>query len=382
MSIETDLSALKANGRTNEIFALMKIWEDLKLKNHFSESALRRMKEKGTEFTLDRDKWPNRAARQVKYGPEQYVSNIDGIENKWTYRNTFDSQPLRISLKSMPRLADYGDPENKVLLRPGPLRFETSIQGPFGRGRNSEGTELNLSISKEQVKIGGQSFEVTALNDSENPDGWACVEIVLDEVHDMRGNRAIGTWVYGDGSGVPLHFVVEDAGRWAVRDWWVRLDFEGWKYVVIPEPAEGEVYGFNYPYSSYWSIRHINYSKMARVYVFLTNIPPKQSVRCFFTQLEALKERPSIIKNPKITVGRQSIMFPVNLETEHYLESMGGTNFRVFDSNGFTIAEKDAQNSVPTVQSGDNAIEFDCDFAEADGQAAKVEIITLGEPFR
>ncbi|MCL5019944.1 MAG: hypothetical protein M1426_05725 [Patescibacteria group bacterium] len=52
MSIETNLSSLKANGRTNEIFTIMKNWEDLKFKNYFSEDALVKIQEKGKEFTL------------------------------------------------------------------------------------------------------------------------------------------------------------------------------------------------------------------------------------------------------------------------------------------------------------------------------------------
>lgn len=382
MSIETNLDALRANGRTKEMFAIMKNWEDLKLENYFSKNAIEKLQQKGKEFTLDKDSQGNWVARQIVYGPEKYIGNLDGKDNAWSFENTFSSQPFRVLIKSMPRLADYGDRENKVLIKPGELNFATSVQGPMGGGRNSEGTSFKMTNSTEQVKIGDMSFKVVATNNSEKPDGWGCAEIIMDQIHDMTKNRAVGTWVYGDGSGVPLHFVVEDAGRWVVRDWWVKLDFKGWKYVLIPEPAKGEVYGFNYPYSSYWPIRHINYSKMARVYVFLTNIAPQQSVSCYFTQLEALREKPSIIKNPKITVGAQAIMFPVTLSTEDYLEFEGSSRFRAFNSEGKTIADNNIQTQAPVLNGGNNQVGFQCDFTAPQEQAAKVEIITLGEPLK
>lgn len=382
MSIETNLATLEVNGRTKEIFGIMKNWEELKFNDYLSPDALEKIRQKGTEFTLDKDNQGNRVVRQIVYGPEKYVAKIDGVDNSWNFENKFGSQPLRVSIKSMPRLAEYGDPENKTLIKLGPLNVETSVQGPMSGPRNSEGTQLNLTLSKEQVKLGEQSFKVTAANTSGNPDGWGCVEIILDRIQDLTQNRSMGTWVYGDGSGVPLHFVLEDNGRWAVRDWWVKLDFKGWKYVLIPEPAEGEVYGFNYPYSSYWPIRHINYSQVTRAYVFLTNISPKQSVTCYFTQLEALKEKKSTIENPCLTIGSQSIMFPITLNTEDYLEYTGSGKFRAFDSFGKIIAEKEITGSTPVLAAGQNKVVFTPASVNPEGQAAKIEIITVGEPFK
>jgi len=382
MSIETNLSSLKTNGRTKEIFAIMKNWEDLKFKNYFSEDALLKIQEKGKEFTLDKDGDGSVVTRQIKYEPEKYIDRIDGVRNSWTFENLFKAQPLQVTIKSMPTLASYGDPENEVLIKPGKLNIETSVNGPMGGPRNSSGTQFNLSLSDEQVKTGDQSFKATAANNSGAPFGWGCAEIIMDQLHDISRNRAIGTWIYGDSSGAVLHFVCEDDSRWVVRDWWIKLDFKGWKYVVVPEPAKGEIYDFHYPYNMYFSIRHINYTRMARVYVFLSEIAPKQNVTCYFTQLEALQEKSGTIKNPKITIGSQTIIFPIMLENEEYLEYKGSNRFRAFNASGFTIAEKEIQGAVPTLNFGSNTITFNCDYSEPDNQAANISIITLGEPFK
>ena len=103
--------------------------------------------------------------------------------------------------------------------------------------------------------------------------------MILDTPKNLTQHRALGAWVEGDGSGAYLHFVLEDSGRWSVRDYYVRLDFTGWRYVRIPEWAKGEVYDFAFPYSNYWAIRSINFGAIARVYVFLTGLPPGASAK-------------------------------------------------------------------------------------------------------
>ena len=142
------------------------------------------------------------------------------------------------------------------------------------------------------------------------------------------------------------------------------------------------MYGFNYPYSNYWSIRHFNFSQAARVYVFLTGIPANGSAGCFFSQLEALKENPGRIVNPRIIAGDQKIVFPVELNTEDYLEYSGSGRFHAFDARGFTIAEDEVQGEVPTIAAGAGNITFDCEHADSEAPAAKIEVIALGAPIR
>ena len=381
MSLETNLATLEENGRTREIFALMKDWEELKLEHYFSAPAIEALREPGREYSLDTDAEGNKVARPIAYGPEHYIDDVHGDAPHWEHENVYAAQPLRLSITSMPGLSAYGSDANIGLLNIGELELETSPQGPMGRGRNSDDTIFDLSLSSEKVQVGEQSFRATATNHATAADGWGCVEVIMDQAHDLRRHRALGTWVHGDGSGVPLHFVVEDAGRWTVRDWWVRLDFEGWRYVVLPEPARGEVYGFNYPYNNYWSIRHFNYSQATRVYVFLTNIPPESDVTCYFSRLEALQENPGRIERPRVTIGSQTAAFPVDLGTESYLEYAGDGLCRVFDARGFQTAEGQVEGTAPEVAAGANPVSLDCHGAVG-APAAKVEIITLGEGIR
>ncbi|MFH1266370.1 MAG: hypothetical protein ABIK89_11645, partial [Planctomycetota bacterium] len=312
MSLETSKSVLDANGRTQEIFATIRNWEELKLAGHFPEPIKEQLRAPGREFTLDRAADGVWQVRPVTYGPEHYVAGLDGEHDLWTFENTHPDQPLRASIQMKPKLAEYGDAANVALLAPpGPLNLCTTGAGPLGGPRQSSGVAFDLEPSPAESPAGDTSFEVTAVNKGPGGAGWGCAEVILDSPKDLTRHRALGAWVEGDGSGAYLHFVLEDSGRWSVRDYYVRLDFTGWRYVKIPEWAKGEVYDFAFPYSNYWAIRGINFGAIARVYVFLTGLAPGAQAQARFSRLEALSEQPLPIGNPGLTVNGESITFPV-----------------------------------------------------------------------
>ena len=53
MSLETGKATLDANGRTAEIFAKIKNWEELKLRGYFPERIREQLRQPGREFTLE-----------------------------------------------------------------------------------------------------------------------------------------------------------------------------------------------------------------------------------------------------------------------------------------------------------------------------------------
>jgi hypothetical protein len=273
----------------------------------------------------------------------------------------------------MASLARFNDAANVVILDPArPLKTYTEGSGPLGSpARQTQGVTYEL-------KAAGENFQVSAINRGEDPMGWGCAEIILDGgPQDLRGHRALGVWVEGDGSGAVLHFTLEDSGRWNVRDYYIRLNFKGRRYMQIPEPAKGEVYDFAFPYSSYWPIRDINYRSIARIYVFLTNLAPGRPAQARFSRLEALKETPRPLENPTLRINGQTVTFPARLETDWYLEFSGSGKARIFDPNGFTKAEVAPGGPVPVplLLRGTNRIAF-----EHRGAPAKVTISTRGKP--
>jgi hypothetical protein len=283
----------------------------------------------------------------------------------------------------MPRLAEYGSRENIVLLEPGPLNLNTKGRGPLGsESHTTKGLTFNITVSNKQPRSGGKSFTVTAGNGGTAQEGWGCAEIILDKPLDLSEHRAVGAWVYGDKSGTCLHFVLEDGGRWSVRDFWVKLDFEDWRYIKIPEAAKGEVYDFVYPYNNYWAIRGIDYKTISRVYVFITNLGPGKSVACYFSRLEALKETPIPVSNPSLTVNGKTIAFPVTLAPDCTLEYNGAGAAKVFNPNGFPGGEVLIKGGIPEVKPGENEVKFMSDTDTRYGQTARITLITRGEAIR
>ena len=369
MSLETTKKQMDGNGRTSEIFAIIRNWEELKLKDYFSEKIREQLKTPGQEFTLQRTTAGQWQVLPVSYSPDKYVQG----ENSWTVENPHSSQPLRVSIEAKPSLAEYGDPANVVLLDPAqPLNIHTSGLGPVGVAeRQTQGLAFAL-------KGDSDGFDVSAVNKGSTPAGWGSDEVILDGAKDLRQNRALGTWVEGDGSGSYLHFVVEDSSRWSTRDYYVRLDFKGRRYVQMPESAHGEIYNFAFPFSNYWAIRDIKFQQILRVYVLLSNLPPDAAVKARFSRLEALRETPQALRNPSLNVNGKSFTFPVELETDWYLEYLGAGKARVFDANGFTKAEVAPKGWVPPLSNGVNKVVFR---GEPCPQA-KVTFMTRGEPLR
>ena len=382
MSLETNHAVLDANGRTGEIFATIRKWEELKIADYFPERIKEQLREPGREFALEQAADEAWQARPVTYGPEHYVARLDGERDVWAFDNTHPAQPLRASIRMKPRLAEYGDASNVALLAPGPLNLCTTGAGPLGRPRQASGLEFGLEPSAAESPAGSTSFEVSAVNKGTAAAGWGCAEVILDKAKNLTRHRALGTWVEGDGSGAYLHFVLEDSGRWSVRDYYLRLDFTGWRYVSMPEWAKGEVYDFGFPYSNYWAIRGINFGAIARVYVFLTNLPPGAAAKARFSRLEALHESPQNVRNPGLSVNGESITFPVTLEPDWYLEYEGSGAVRVFDPNGYTKFTARPDGPPPTLRTGSNEIRFFCDQGEGQGETVKVTLITRGEPLR
>jgi len=369
MSLETSKAALDGNGRTREILGRIKLWETLKLNHYFPEHVREQLKVPGREFALQRDSGGRWRVLPVEYSPERYLKSQD----QWTFTNPYASQSMRMNIDAMPSLANFGDQSNIVLLDPArPLNIYTSGNGPLGNpARHTEGLDFRLNIQEG-------TFHAAAVNRGTTGAGWGCAELLLDGAKDLRQNRALSTWVDGDGSGAYLHFVLEDPGRWLARDYYIRLDFKGRRYIEIPEAAKGEIYDFAFPYSNYWALRNFNFNEIGRMYVFLTGVPAGHSAEARFSRLEALHETEWPVQNIKITVNGKSFHFPSRFETDWYLEYGGRGVARIFDANGFLKQEVSPKGFPPIVHKGPNDIAFLCDRCGP----VRITLSTYGEPLR
>lgn len=289
-------------------------------------------------------------------------------------------QPLRLSLAAAPALATYGDAKNEALLDPAqPLPFLAMGSGPLGKGSSSPpDLSLKLEIASTSTPDGAPACRASLVNTSASM-AWACAYLAIKGSGEVKlsSRRALGTWVKGDKSGAVLHFVIEDINA-KVRDYFTVLDFDNWRRVVMREPAAGEVFDFDYVYSNYWPLHRINLDHIRRMYVFLTNVPPKAKVECLFGRVEALQEIALDMANPGLSVAGQSITFLTTLQPEDYLEYEGAGAPRVFDKNGNPKAAAKTEGSTPHIKTGDNTITFFCDTSAP--PPGKITIMTRGAP--
>ncbi len=369
-SLETRMRVLDGNGRTDECLSLAKVYEQLRLEHYFSEKVRQRLRTPNQDFTLRKDSTGGWGMHPVRYGPARRVGQQDGADNVWTYQNEYPPQALKMRVKARPSPADYGDQENIVLL---------------GRGSSDQWTGESMvpgvALSVEEVAKPVDSREalwrLRTENPSASPSSWMFQSTTLAVPLDLERNRAIGLWVYGDRSGAVLDIRLND-GRFA-RDHLLHLDFEGWKYCEFPEPTGGDVLRYPFPGYELMSLRSFDYSSVVSLSLFVTDVPPGTRVNCLIGRVEALRERGTMITNPRLSVNGEEVELPVTLETNQYLELWDGSEFNHYDQDGHLLTRKVVGVPLPTLRSGANRVEYRSDSYTGAREQVRVEIITMGD---
>lgn len=371
-SLETQMGAVENHGRTAEILALSKVYEELRLNNYFSERVKSILRTPKQDFKLMKDENGNWQMHPMRYGPAVLTPCKDGENIALNVTNEYKSQPFKVRLKTRPAPADFGDSENIVL-----TDFVDLSQWK-GESANP-GFALKIDRSTEQIKIDSGSLKITAKNDSNGRSSWASQTLPLSKPLDLTTNRALGVWVYGDGNGGLLSIRLRDEGTVFCRDHFIRLNFKGWKYCEISEPARMEIYDYQWPGWPLLSVRSVNYRKISALSIFLNDVPPNTAVAIYLSSVEALRERPTTLQNPSFTVNGNLISIPAMLENNHYLEFWGSDEATVFDENGHLISKVKPVGSIPVVTTGANNVVFRCEGSPSSRKQCRVEMITIGD---
>ena len=85
------------------------------------------------------------------------------------------------------------------------------------------------------------------------------------------------------------------------------------------------------------SLRDFAYNKVGFVTLLLTDAPPGKTVTCYLARVEALKEPPTTLVNPTLTLNGSAVRLPVTLENNQYVEYWGEKDATVYDKNGYTL---------------------------------------------
>lgn len=371
ISLETNLSTLKQNGRTMEILSRCKEWETLRIQNYFSETVKAELRKPGIEHTLRKSPNGEYDVYPVRYEPRHRITGLDDGSQIWTSANTFERQPIKLRLRAECTPAAFGDASNIVLTDFADISdFKTAGSG---------GISGTFAVSEERVKEGKVSARFEAANASDSSDNWCRQTIQLKKPLDLLNNRGVGLWVYGDGSGAVLNIQLLDSGHAMFHDHYVTLNFYGWQYCELPYWEDDALYKFRLPYEIAFASYSIKYSAIDRVNIFLFNVPVHGKTVCYLSRIEALKENPTELVNPCLGIGNQSLVFPVTLKEDEYLEFWGTGTFKHFDPNGFVLAEGQPIGNIPEMEAGQNQVKFGCKVNNPRSARANVSLITMGE---
>lgn len=370
VSLETNLAALKRNGRTDEMLSLLGRYERLRLDGDVSAELRARLREGEWH-------WLEPGGRPV-FAPIRYDAYRADAPGEIPVRNPFGPQPLRFRLQAVPTLAPPGDAANVVLVRAEPPAELPSPRATSGQSSPAMPGALAARID----------FTQPAANRSGDwalPPGAATAG-GEGRALDLLRHRALAVRLRVDAferaadEPPPVLNVQLEAGAKTYREHYIDLDFSGQRVVILPEPttertlAEFRPSHANYEFKS--AMYGFNYGHVVALNFRWMRLPKQGGIRCAIASVEALAETDTKLGNPEIAIGERRMVVGHELATGDYAEFHGEGPIRVFDRNGALRAELPAPADVPTLPAGPSALRY----AAAPGGPAKLMLITLGEP--
>ncbi|MGB9596640.1 MAG: hypothetical protein ACPL7B_10210, partial [Candidatus Poribacteria bacterium] len=365
-----DPSSISAVPAYERLANIMRQYEELRRSNYFSNEVKAKLKVPGDEFTLVMDSdgsWKFQSAQYAKHK----VGGINGWSNVWDFNNKFDRQPLKLRIEALMSAGSYNSSDNIII---------TDFADPssFSEQLNAQGISSSLESLSDDRSIGIYS----ATNNRSTPIGsYAKIGKNFSNLN-IGGHQALGVWVYGDGQGEVLNFQLKSPEHISggIGEHYVIVDFIGWRYFELIEP-EGERYAqYSWPYGWAYSIyrESVNYNNIESLNLWFNNIPVGKTAKCLIKPIKALPLINCKIINPAITVGDETIIFPVEMESGFYLEFNSILDCKLYGQRGELIKEVKPQGRVPNLVDGINKIKFVCDNSSDVSSRANVTIISKG----
>jgi len=352
-------------------------YEELRHAKYFPESVKARLRVPGDEFTLDQSadgKWQFRPAQYTKH-------KVEGLADwtaAWTVTNTFAAQPLRLRLEVLMSAEPY-EATNAITVA------EFNDANEFPDRTQANGVSATLVPSTSFVKFGAGSGLITATNARpERTATWASFGKTFSPPLNLGGERALGVWVYGDGQGEVLNFqlrcpphVVAGTG-----EHYIVVDFTGWRYFELIEPAGHLHANYSWPYGSAYDIYRetVDYKQIEKLSVWINNLPATGAAKCYLSPVRATPLVKAKIQNPRLTVGDRALLLPVTMQSGSYLEFNSPEDCKVFGPDGGFIQDVKIAGGAPALAAGVNQLRFGCDAASGVTPRVRITTATFGAP--
>lgn len=356
VSLETSLTALKANGRTEEMLKLLGEYEQMRLSGAVPESIRQK---------LIQGEW--HMTNRGEFHPIRYDAQRLTIPGEITVNNQFEEQPLNFRLQVEPQIAAPGDPSNIPLLRsPSSVELRAPAAQDAMPGALIQRVLLNNATQDQS--------SVFLVGPSNQTSGKAL---------DLTTHRALAVQLETEGpspaSGdTPVLNVQLEAGEKTYRDYYIDLNFRGSRTVILPEPgtsrmlAEFRPSQSDYPFKA--AMYGFNYANIVALNLRWMRYPNGSAVRCRVISVEALAERDGALSNFEISAGSMKIAIPGEMKTGDYAEYLDQGPIRVFDKNGVLLRIVPVAYS-PVVKAGGNQLTVKA----SEPGSVKLTAITLGK---
>ncbi len=378
---------------------IIKRWENLRRAGFFTEEVRAKLRAPGREFTIVEDGSDGPRVREIAYAKHK-VEGLNSPTSKWTVENEFGTQPVRLRLEALFTAEPYESTGSVTLM-------DFTDNSIFCDRASAAGVTMDIVRSDAQVVAGGTSGHLTAMRVSSagsqtsrtqrfsvkdhaqrmlagGDPSWAKMGVAYSSTIDLGYMKAFGIWVYGDGQGEVLNFQIRSPLHVStgIYDYYVVVDFTGWRYFELIEPEGERTDNYTWPYgeNAYALYREaVSFEHVESLGIWCNNLPRDKPVSCYLSPLKALPLVAASLPNPSVTVNGKTITFPVELECGCFIEYDSFSECRLYSASGDLLREIIPNGDAPVLTGGTNSVEFRCDGPAGGVNArANVSIVSAG----
>ena len=359
-----------------QLAAIMKRYENLRHANYFTDEVKAQLREPGREHTLVQSPEGEWQFREVQYNKHK----AEGRDNVWTVTNVGERQPLQLRIEALTSARPYDAPGSVTI-----ADFQDA--GEFSSPTAKAGVAAKLEPTTQVVKAGGTSARYTAPSTLGARRGaWSRVKKTFSPPTNLASCQAMGLWVHGDGKGQVLNLQLKNPTHLSSvnSDHYIIVDFTGWRYFELIEPEGWRHAQYAWPYAGGYAIyrQSLRYSSVEALNLYYNHLPPEDTVTCHLSPIKALPTARAKLSNVTVTVGGQTIRFPVVIPTGCYLELRSKTNCKLYGPKGELMANVTPEGDIPTLDAGENQIRFACECTPDVRPRAYVTVISSGDIVR
>ena len=377
-----EVRKMKKNPAFQRLSGIIRQYEILRHQKYFNDTVLAKLREPGKEFTLIREgkKWN---LKPVMYS-KQTITGVNDPTAKWKVTNSFEVQPMKLRIELLMSVKPYEDPDQIVL--------SDFRNGSIFKERSSAEGVASTMVSYNDPRFNDPTFQWSAYNLGAKSlhSSWTKAAQPFKHIMDLSGHQALGFWIKGDGKGELLNvrrLSPQHLSFGARDDHLIPIDFTGWKYVELVENDGANAYLYEWDSSGekncYSFFREqLNFKYINGLQLAYNRLPNGDAIHCQLSQIKALPLVSNTIENPTITIGKESVIFPVTMESGMYLELENNGSCTLYSSKGDVLKKVKPKGEIPMLNVGENKFSFTCDETMAVRCRVRVTIATYGNPLK